>query len=67
MHAMYALKRENEIVEVHHSLVRICARGPRVTRRANGKVVIPPAGTKLVRVLVVECETPEQVQAWEAH
>lgn len=66
MHAMYALKREDgTLSEVSPSLVQICARGPRVTRDENERMVIPSSRTKLVRVLVVEYPPALPPDAWD--
>lgn len=67
LHAAYVTKREDGSVKgIHQTLSEVCAHGNRVTRDAEGHLVIPTERIRLSRALVVECDTPELAAIWEA-
>ncbi len=67
LHTVYVTKREDGSVKgIYRTPSEACAHGSRVTRDAEGRLVIPTEHTELARALELECATPELVAIWEA-
>lgn len=66
LHSLYAVKREDGSFKgIYDTISEACRRGGRVKQGANGRI-IPKGRTKLVPVIVVECDSPKLVRVWES-